>query len=60
MLEGETPQAGLIAAVAEKASQETSPIDDIRASAWYRKQVVMASVNRILGDILLEESDGNA
>jgi CO/xanthine dehydrogenase FAD-binding subunit len=51
MLEGEAPEAGLVAKVAEKASDGTSPIDDIRASAWYRRQIVRETVSRILGDI---------
>ena len=51
MLEGQALEAGLIAQVAEAAAGEASPIDDIRASAWYRKQIVTEMVARILGNL---------
>ena len=51
MLEGKEPEATLAAKAAEAAAGEASPIDDIRASAWYRKQIVRQMVARILGEL---------
>ena len=48
ILDGRKADTGLIAEAAAAAAAETSPIDDIRGSAWYRKQVVEAMVKRIL------------
>ena len=51
MLEGKEPEATLAAKAAETAAGEASPIDDIRASAWYRKQIARQMVARILGEL---------
>jgi CO/xanthine dehydrogenase FAD-binding subunit len=40
--------AALIASVAEVAAAETQPIDDIRASAWYRRKASAAIVKQTL------------
>ena len=32
-------------------SREVRPIDDVRASAWYRKELVFNMTRRILGDV---------
>lgn len=39
LIEGKILDDQLIAQAAQTAADETSPIDDIRASAWYRKQM---------------------
>ncbi len=49
MLEGQTPEAGLIDKAAEQASLECAPIDDIRASADYRRHSVHMLVRRLVG-----------
>ena len=51
MLEGQALEAPVIEKVAESAAEDASPIDDIRASAWYRKQIVRQMVARILSDL---------
>ncbi|MCB2145273.1 MAG: xanthine dehydrogenase family protein subunit M [Deltaproteobacteria bacterium] len=48
LLEGKVLDAQLIAQAAQTAADEISPIDDIRASAWYRKQMTNELVARIL------------
>ncbi len=37
-----------VCAAAEKAVEQISPIDDIRASAWYRKKVAPVVVRRVI------------
>ncbi len=46
LLAGNNLSDELIAKTAEKASDEATPIDDGRASAWYRKDIVKALVSR--------------
>jgi len=58
VLEGHPLNEELIEAAARTASEETRPIDDPRASAWYRKRVVKAMVAQVLGKIQKEETDG--
>ena len=48
MLDGETPTAELIDAAARKATEESSPIDDLRASADYRRHSVHVLTRRLL------------
>ena len=48
VLAGKKPDASLIAECSDKAISETSPIDDQRASAWYRRQAGRAVVSRAL------------
>jgi carbon-monoxide dehydrogenase medium subunit len=48
ILEGQTPSPGLFAQAAESAAAECSPIDDIRASAEYRRHLVKVMTDRIL------------
>ncbi len=51
VIEGKVLDAQLIAQAAQTATDETSPIDDLRASAWYRKQVTNELVARTLSGI---------
>lgn len=48
MLEGETLTPALIEAAASKAAEQSSPIDDVRASADYRRHTVEALTRRLL------------
>lgn len=49
ILEGSEPTPELIEAAAAKAMEDANPIDDVRASAEYRKQQVQVLVRRLLG-----------
>ena len=40
-----------IARIAEVARDEVRPIDDVRASAWYRRELVHNMTKRMLGDV---------
>ena len=48
MLEGEALSAALIEAAARQAAAESSPVDDIRASAEYRRHAVHMLARRLL------------
>ncbi len=48
MLAGEKPTPALIEAAATKAADECNPIDDLRASAEYRRHVVRLLTRRLL------------
>jgi len=52
ILIGQPPRAELIAGAAEAAGQEISPIDDVRASAWYRRRACRALSARLLNQVL--------
>ncbi len=52
MLEGATPDDALIDAAARQAAQECSPIDDVRASAEYRRHAVHMLVRRLVGQAI--------
>ncbi|MGA2400513.1 MAG: xanthine dehydrogenase family protein subunit M [Syntrophobacteraceae bacterium] len=51
VLEGKRLEGSLIEEAAKVAAEETSPIDDVRATAWYRKKVSSVLVKRLLGEI---------
>jgi xanthine dehydrogenase FAD-binding subunit len=40
----------LAEAAAQAAADEAQPIDDVRASAWYRKELIHNVMRRMLGD----------
>jgi len=40
-----------IAAASAKANAEISPIDDVRASAWYRRELIITLTGRLLRDV---------
>jgi len=48
MLNGETPTTELIDTAAQKAMDQSSPIDDLRASGDYRRQMVQVLTRRLL------------
>jgi len=48
MLEGNRPEDALLARVAERAAEEIEPIDDIRASADYRRTLARTLLYRAL------------
>lgn len=52
LLEGAAPDAQAIAAGAEAAAGDARPIDDVRASAWYRRELLRNMVRRMLDDAL--------
>ena len=52
VLEGRPLTADRIADAARTATGEISPISDVRASAWYREQLVRVMTERVLGDVL--------
>jgi CO/xanthine dehydrogenase FAD-binding subunit len=51
VLEGKAVDNDLIDQAAKTASGETSPIDDVRSSAWYRRRAVEALTKQLLGRI---------
>ena len=51
LLEGKQLDGALIEEAAKAASEETSPIDDVRATAWYRRRVSGTLVKRLLSQI---------
>ncbi|MDF1591129.1 MAG: xanthine dehydrogenase family protein subunit M [Desulfobacterales bacterium] len=51
VLAGKKVDAGAIAEAARTASEEARPISDLRASAWYRKEMVMVLVRRSLEEV---------
>ena len=51
LLEGRVLDAALAAQAAACAADEAKPIDDVRATAWYRKQLVLNMTRRVLDDV---------
>lgn len=52
MLVGKTLDAALIADVAKAVAEETDPIDDVRATAWYRRRASEALVKELLSQVI--------
>ncbi len=50
-LENRELDAGRIAEIAQVAEQEVSPISDVRASAWYRTQLIRELTERLLHEV---------
>jgi CO/xanthine dehydrogenase FAD-binding subunit len=50
-LEGKTLDAATIAAAVAAAVEDAKPIDDVRASAWYRGHLVRVFVEEVLNDV---------
>jgi xanthine dehydrogenase FAD-binding subunit len=51
LLEGAVLDATLAAQAAQCAAEEATPIDDVRATAWYRKELVRNMTRRMLDDV---------
>jgi len=51
VLAGKKVDPGIIAEAARTASEEARPITDLRASAWYRKEMVQVLVRRSLEEL---------
>jgi|CXWL01.1.fsa_nt_gi CO/xanthine dehydrogenase FAD-binding subunit len=51
LLEGQPPAPALAARAADCAASEAKPIDDVRASAWYRLELVRNMTRRMLDDV---------
>jgi CO/xanthine dehydrogenase FAD-binding subunit len=51
LLEGKALDAALAEAAARAAADEARPIDDVRASAWYRKELLHNMTRRMLTDV---------
>ncbi|NUQ37336.1 MAG: xanthine dehydrogenase family protein subunit M, partial [Caldilineales bacterium] len=52
LLEGAVLDADVIAvAAAAAANDDAQPIDDVRASAWYRRELLRNMVSRMLEDV---------
>ena len=51
LLEGRRLDAALAASAAEAAAADARPIDDVRASAWYRRELVRNMTRRMLDDV---------
>jgi len=56
VIEGRAYTAKMIDEAGRQATEEISPISDIRASAWYRKELVRVLTGRILRDVLQAEN----
>ncbi len=50
-LEGQPLNAATLAAAVEAAAEDAKPIDDVRASAWYRGHLVRVFVEEVLNDV---------
>lgn len=50
LLEGRALDQALADAAAQAAADEAQPINDVRASAWYRKELLHNTIRRMLGD----------
>jgi CO/xanthine dehydrogenase FAD-binding subunit len=55
VVEGKTCSEEMVAAASRRAVEEISPISDVRASAWYRKELVRVLTGRVLRDVLPAE-----
>jgi CO/xanthine dehydrogenase FAD-binding subunit len=50
-LEGRTPDAATLEAAAQAALEEIHPISDVRASDWYRRELVHNMLIRVLSNV---------
>lgn len=50
-LEGRSLDAATIAAAVAATGEDARPIDDVRASAWYRSHLVRVFVEEVLNDV---------
>lgn len=54
-LDGQRLDDSLIARASEQAAEEAVPIDDVRASAWYRTHLIRVFARRILEDVASQD-----
>jgi carbon-monoxide dehydrogenase medium subunit len=54
LLMGRVPEEDIIDHAVQAARDQCCPIDDIRGSAWYRRQMAAALLNRILQAWMVE------
>ena len=52
LLEGRVFDEATVSAAAAAAASEISPIDDVRASAWYRRELIATLTGRLLRDVV--------
>ena len=52
LLEGQVLDDALALQAAQCAADEITPIDDVRASAWYRRELVRNMTQRMLSDVV--------
>ena len=52
LMEGKHLESELIERVASVAAEEIDPIDDIRATAWYRRRACTALIRRLLTQLV--------
>jgi xanthine dehydrogenase FAD-binding subunit len=52
LLEGKALDGALATAAARAAAEESKPIDDVRASAWYRRELLQNVITRMLTDAI--------
>jgi len=55
VIEGQACTTEMIEEAGRQAAAEISPISDVRASAWYRKELVRVLTGRVLRDVLQAE-----
>ena len=55
ILVGASPSPMVIEEAAKAASEESKPIDDVRASAWYRKKMIAVATKRAIHQALEQE-----
>ncbi len=60
LLEGELLSEDLIEAARAQTEREITPISDVRSSAWYRRRVTGAMVERAMGELLAALEGGAA
>ena len=58
LLTGQVPDAPLLERAAREAAEEAKPIDDVRATAAYRRHVVFVMANRVLTTCVARASAG--
>ena len=59
LIRGKDPREELFQEAAQAAAEAIKPIDDIRASAWYRKRACEVLVKRLLDESLLNRRRGD-
>jgi len=52
VIEGKVVEERIVNAASAKAAEEVSPIDDVRASAWYRRELIQTLTGRLLRDVV--------